>query len=262
VLQYPANEVTFFRMLFGLVPAVAVCLRGRPLIDRLRSIDARGQILRSLTLLGTSGCFFAALPYVPLSEAVAVIYSETLIVVVLAPTLLKERLMRRDALAAVVGFVGVLFVVRPNGSNSSWVGLLFLIVAAIFGAFSIIQIKRIRSTDESGTTVLFFTVIGTVVTGASLLFAWRAPSIGALGLMASLGAFATAGQIPMTIAFRQADAAALVPYNYTSIVWAALFGSVIWGEAVTTVSLIGIAMIVGSSIAVALRGRQAEGPSV
>ena len=80
--------------------------------------------------------------------------------------------------------------------------------------------------------------------------------------MASLGFFATAGQILMTIAFRQADAAALAPYNYTSIVWAALFGSVIWGETVTTVSLIGIAMIVGSSVAVALRGRQAEGPSV
>ncbi|MBW8836535.1 MAG: EamA family transporter, partial [Burkholderia sp.] len=74
--------------------------------------------------------------------------------------------------------------------------------------------------------------------------------------------FATAGQLLMTMAFRQADAAALAPYNYTSIVWAVLFGYVFWGETVSAVSLAGIAMIVGSSIAVALRGRQAEGPSV
>ncbi|MDR6495629.1 drug/metabolite transporter (DMT)-like permease [Paraburkholderia terricola] len=261
-LQYPANEVTFFRMLFGLVPAIMVCLPGRPLTDRLRSTDICGQFLRSLTLLGASACFFAALPYAPLSEAVAIVYSETLLVIVLAPALLKERLMRRDALAALVGFVGVLFVVRPDGSNSSWLGPVLLIVAAIFGALSIIQIKRIRPTDDSGTTVLFFTFVGTVITGASLLFAWRTPSIGALGLMALLGAFATAGQFLMTMAFRQADAAALAPYNYTSIVWAALFGYVIWGETVSAVSLAGIAMIVGSSIAAALRGRQAEGPSV
>jgi drug/metabolite transporter (DMT)-like permease len=153
-------------------------------------------------------------------------------------------------------------VVRPDGSNSTWVGPVLLIVAAIFGALSIIQIKRIRPTDDSGTTVLFFTVVGTVTAGASLLFAWRTPSLGALGLMALLGAFATAGQLLMTTAFRQGDAAALAPYNYTSIVWAALFGYVVWGETVSTVSLAGIAMIVGSSIAVALRGRQAAGPSV
>lgn len=72
-LQYPANEVTFFRMLFGLIPATAVCLRGRTISDRLQNIDVRGQIVRSLTLLGASACFFAALPYVPLSEAVAIV---------------------------------------------------------------------------------------------------------------------------------------------------------------------------------------------
>jgi drug/metabolite transporter (DMT)-like permease len=261
-LQYPANEVTFFRMFFGLIPAIAVCLRGRTLVDRLENMDVRGQIVRSLTLLGASACFFAALPYVPLSEAVAIVYSETLLVIVLAPALLKERLMRWDAVAALAGFVGVLLVVRPNGSRSSWIGPALLIVAAIFGALSIIQIKRIRSTDDSGTTVLFFTVVGTLITGASLLIAWRTPTIDALALMALLGAFATVGQLLMTVAFRQANAAALAPYNYTSIVWAALFGYVIWGETIGTVSFVGIAMIVGSSTAVALRGRQADKPTV
>jgi drug/metabolite transporter (DMT)-like permease len=177
--------------------------------------------------------------------------------------LLNERLKRRDALAALAGFVGVLLVVRPSGSNTNWIGPVLLIAAAIFGALSIIQIKRIRSTDDSGTTVLFFTIVGTVITGASLLIAWRTPTIDALSSMALLGAFATAGQLLiMTMAFRQADAAALAPYNYTSIVWAALFGYVIWGETIGTVSLVGITMIVGSSIAVALRGREAEGPMV
>lgn len=261
-LAYPANEVTFFRMLFGLVPAVAVCLRGKPLGERLRQMDVRGQTLRALTLLGASGLFFAGLPYMPLSEAVAIVYSETLLVIVLAPLLLKETLKPRDAIAAAVGFIGVLFVVRPDGAHSSWLGPVLLMSSAFFGALSIIQIKRIRATDDSGTTVLYFTVIGTLVTGASLLLAWRTPSLEALVTMALLGAFATAGQLLMTMAFREADAGALAPYNYTSIVWAALFAYVVWGETIGAMALVGIALIVGSSIAVAMRGKQAEGPLV
>jgi drug/metabolite transporter (DMT)-like permease len=175
---------------------------------------------------------------------------------------LKETLKPRDALAAAVGFIGVLFVVRPDGSHSNWLGPVLLISSAFFGSLSIIQIKRIRATDDSGTTVLYFTVVGTIVTGVSLFFAWRTPSFDALALMALLGGFATAGQLLMTMAFRQADAGALAPYNYTSIVWAALFGYVVWGETIGAMSLLGIALIVGSSIVVAVRRKPQEGPHV
>ncbi|MBB5498145.1 DMT family transporter [Paraburkholderia sp. MM5384-R2] len=261
-LAYPANEVTFFRMLFGLFPAVAMCLRGKPLATRLRQLDVRGQTLRALTLLGASGLFFAGLPYMPLSEAVAIVYSETLLVIVLAPLLLHETLKPRDALAAAVGFAGMLLVVRPDGSHASWLGPALLIASALCGALSIIQIKRIKASDDSGTTVLYFTLVGTAVMGASLVFAWRTPSFDALAIMALLGALATAGQLLMTMAFRDADAGALAPYNYTSIVWAALFGYLVWGETIGAISMLGIALIVGSSIAVAMRRKPEEGPLV
>ncbi|MBC8722274.1 DMT family transporter [Paraburkholderia sp. 31.1] len=261
-LAYPANEVTFFRMLFGLFPAVAMCLRGKPLATRLRQLDVRGQTLRALTLLGASGLFFAGLPYMPLSEAVAIVYSETLLVIVLAPLLLHETLKPRDALAAAVGFAGMLLVVRPDGSHASWLGPALLIASALCGALSIIQIKRIKASDDSGTTVLYFTLVGTTVMGASLVFAWRTPSFDALAIMALLGALATAGQLLMTMAFRDADAGALAPYNYTSIVWAALFGYLVWGETIGAISMLGIALIVGSSIAVAMRCKPEEGPLV
>ncbi|MGF6661783.1 drug/metabolite transporter (DMT)-like permease [Paraburkholderia atlantica] len=261
-LAYPANEVTFFRMLFGLFPAVAMCLRGKPLAMRLRQLDVRGQTVRALTLLGSSGLFFAGLPYMPLSEAVAIVYSETLLVIVLAPLLLHETLKPRDALAAAVGFAGMLLVVRPDGSHSSWLGPALLIASALCGALSIIQIKRIKASDDSGTTVLYFTLVGTAVMGASLIFAWRTPSFDALAIMALLGALATAGQLLMTMAFRDADAGALAPYNYTSIVWAALFGYLVWGETIGGISMLGIALIVGSSVAVAMRRKPEEGPLV
>jgi drug/metabolite transporter (DMT)-like permease len=260
-LTYPANEVTFFRMLFGLVPAFVLCLGGeRPLGARLRNLDLKGQTWRALTLVATSGFFFAGLPYIPLGEAVAIAYSETLIVVVLAPFMLNERLSKRGAWAALVGFLGVLLVVRPGGGESVWFGPLILLGSALCGALSLIQIKRIRDTDDSRTTVLFFTTVGTLVTACTLPFGWKTPTWDALGIMALMGAMATAGQLLVTVAFRRADAGALAPFNYTSIAWAALFAYIAWGETIAPVSLAGIALIVGSAIAVAWQRKLEDGP--
>lgn len=261
-LDYPANEVTFFRMLFGIAPALAVCLRGRPISARVRNLDLRGQTVRAVTLLGASACFFAGLPYLPLSEAVAIVYSEALFVIVLAPILLGERLFLRNAMSALFGFIGVLLVIRPQGALSNWIGPAFLISSAIFGALSMLQIRRIRTRDDSGITVLFFTVVGTAVTGVSLFFAWRAPTLRDLAIMALLAIFATVGQLFFTVAVRRANAATLAPYTYTGIIWATLFGYVIWGETLGVIPMLGIILIIGSAIALAIREEPPEGPAV
>lgn len=261
-LNYPANEVTFFRMLFGLFPAVLAFQHGRlSIAQQIRSLDLKGQSIRAVTLLICSCLFFAGLPYMPLGEAVSIAYSETLLVVVLAPLLLREPMTRRAALSAVVGFVGVLLVVRPGGEHSSWLGPVCLVLSALFGALSILQIKRIHSSDDSRTTVLFFTAVGTVVTACSLPFQWLTPSWHALLVFALLGTFATIGQLLLTIAYRQADAGPLAPFNYTSIVWAALFGYFLWGETIAPLSLAGIVLIVGSAIVVAVKRRDRDGPN-
>lgn len=261
-LDYPANEVTFFRMLFGLVPAALVSLRGGSLAARVRNIDFHGQTIRALTLLGASGLFFAGLPYLPLSEAVAIVYSEAIFVVLLAPILLGERLLARNAIAALVGFIGVLLVVRPQGSLSNLIGPGLLLLSAFCGALSMIQIRKLKVSEDSSLTVLFFTAFGTAVTGLSLFFAWRTPTIKHLFIMATLATFATAGQLLFTIAVRRESAARLAPYTYTSIIWATLFGFFLWGETLALVPVVGIATIVGSSISVAVREEPPEGPAV
>lgn len=261
-LNYPANEVTFFRMLFGIVPAVLASLHGGSLGPRIRRIDLRGQTIRALTLLGASGLFFAGLPYLPLSEAVAIVYSEAIFVVVLAPFLLGERLLARNAVAASVGFVGVLLVVRPQGSLSNFLGPGLLLLSALCGALSMIQIRKLKAGDDSSITVLFFTACGTAVTGVSLLFAWRTPTLKDLFILVLLAIFATVGQILFTVAVRRDSAAKLAPYTYTSIIWATLFGFFVWGEKLDVVPVVGIIGIVGSAIAVAIREEPPEGPAV
>ncbi|MDF3935684.1 DMT family transporter [Pseudomonas citronellolis] len=261
-LKYPANEVTFFRMAFGLLPAVLFCLRGRPLGERLRNLDLRGQSLRAVTLLCSSGLFFAGLPYMALSEAISIAYSEALLVIVLAPLLLGERMLPRNAMAAVLGFAGVLLVVRPEGGEASWLGPALLIASAVFGALSMLQIRRIRASDDSTTTVLFFTTLGTLAGAASLTVAWRTPEVADLGTFFALGVLATLAQLLFTVAVRQAPAAVLAPYTYTSIIWASLFGYLIWNETLSPLSWLGIALIVGSGVVVAVLEQPPEGPLV
>ncbi|MCP1647913.1 DMT family transporter [Pseudomonas nitroreducens] len=261
-LKYPANEVTFFRMAFGVLSAFLLCLRGRPLAERWRQLDVRGQSIRAVTLLGSSALFFAGLPYVPLSEAISIAYSEALLVIVLAPLLLGERLLPRNALAAVLGFIGVLMVVKPDNAEASLLGPGLLVASAFFGALSMIQIRRIRATDDSTTTVLYFTVLGTLVTGATLPFSWSTPSLPDLGFMLALGLLATLGQLLFTIAVRRAHAATLAPYTYTSIIWASLLGYLIWGEVLSLLSLVGIVLIVGSAVVVAVLEQPPEGSVV
>ncbi|CAD6563069.1 DMT family transporter [Paraburkholderia sabiae] len=261
-LNYPANEVTFFRMLFGVIPALLVSLRGGPLGKRIQNVDLRGQMARAITLLGASALFFAGLPYLPLSEAVAIVYSEAIFVVLLAPILLGERLLARNAVAAFAGFLGVLLVVRPQGSVSNLMGPCLLLASALCGALSMIQIRKLKVSDDSTITVLFFTAFGTVVTAFSLFFSWRTPTHKDLLTMALLASFATAGQLLFTVAVRRDSAAKLAPYTYTSIIWATLFGFFVWGETLGVVPVIGIFAIVGSSIAVAIREEPPEGPAV
>jgi drug/metabolite transporter (DMT)-like permease len=125
-----------------------------------------------------------------------------------------------------------------------------------------IQIRRLKATDDSSITVLFFTAVGTALTGISLFFAWRTPTLEDLFILALLAMFATAGQLLFTVAVRRESAARLAPYTYTIIIWATLFGFFVWGETLDLVSVIGIAAIVGSAIAVAIREEPPEGPAV
>jgi drug/metabolite transporter (DMT)-like permease len=260
--HYPANEITFFRMLFGLGPALLLAARARQSPRMLRTRHWRAHLERAVALMAALAFFFAGLRYVPLSEAVALAYTETLFLIVLSPLLLKAALRRRDLLAAVFGFIGIVLVVRPAGASSNLTGALLILLSAIFGALSVIQIKRIGASENASLIVLYSTLIGTVVMGLSLLFAWRTPSLAHLGILVLLGVAAGTGQLLMTSAFRHGEVGVLAPFNYTSIVWATVFGYVLWGESVGMLSLLGIVLIVGSSVAVAIRRKEPEALNV
>lgn len=258
-LRYPPNEIAFFRMLFGLAPAVLLCRFNMDQQKELKVHRFGGHFLRAVLALGSMGLFFAGLPHMPLATAVTLQYTEPIFISIFAIFFLSERFCIAIAVASAAGFIGVSLVSPPlSGSNQSLLAVALIVLSAMFGAGSVIQIKKLSRTDEPAVIVLYFTIIATVLSGLSLLVAWVTPSVEDLGRMALLGLAAGIGQLMLTIAFKNATASLLAPFSYFGVVWAIFFGYLFWSEVVSKRAALGSIVIIGSALYLGISNKAAD----
>ncbi len=213
------------------------------------------QLLRSSSLLVATICFFGGLRYLPLAEASAVTFLAPLFVVVLSGPLLGERPNRARWMASIAGFAGILILIRP-GSAIFHPAALLLVLAAVCNALYFITTRKLA--DESAYTTLFYSaLVGTV--GLSLALPWQFEagalplSHGALFLL--LGLFAGLGHWFVISAYLLAPASMLTPFTYLQMIWATLYGFVLFGHLPDHWSALGMAIIVASGIGLALQER-------
>ncbi|MEX3791310.1 DMT family transporter [Paraburkholderia sp. BR14374] len=258
-LRYPPNEIMFFRMLFGLAPAVFLCRFGMAQQKELKVHRFGGHFLRAVLALGSMGLFFAGLPHMPLATAVTLQYTEPIFISIFAIIFLSERFCIAIAVASAAGFIGVSLVSPPlSGSNQSLLAVTLIVLSAMFGAGSVIQIKKLSRTEEPAVIVLYFTIIATILSGLSLLVAWVTPSVEDLGHMALLGVAAGVGQLMLTIAFKNATASLLAPFSYFGVVWAIFFGYLFWSEVVSIRAALGSIVIIGGALYLGISNKAAD----
>lgn len=217
-------------MLFGLIPAV-ILLRKCPSSENT-IVTARPlvHVWRATTGLGAMGLFFFSLSLLPLADAVALSFTKTFFLVILAVPLLGERLSHSRLIATALGLIGVLVVLQPMGNYTDWVGPCLALGSALCFALSMITVKKLSTTDGTATIVLYYTSITALVSGISLYWSWEKPTLFALFLFVGLGAVGGTGQLLMTSAFLRAPAVVVAPFTYSAIIWAVLFGFIFWGE--------------------------------
>lgn len=213
------------------------------------------QCLRSAFLLGATICFFAGLRYLPLAEASAITFLAPIFVIVLSGPLLGERPNRARWVASVAGFVGILVLVRP-GSAVFHPATLLLVVAALCNA-SYLMITRKLVAESAYTTLFYSALVGTV--GLSLALPWQfesgASSLRDAALFFLLGLLAGLGHWFVIRAYLLAPASLLTPFTYLQMIWATLFGFVIFGQLPDHWSALGMAIIVASGLWLALQER-------
>lgn len=201
------------------------------------------QILRGLSLLGISLFFIFALAQLPLAEATAVHFLAPLLIVLLAAPILGEQIKLKQCAPVLLGFVGVLIIVRPSGGLLTPAMFLPLASATCFAVYQLLT-RRIGTRDGAATTNLVSGLIGTL--GMTLVMPWyweAIPSWQDFLMVASLGVLAVIGHTLLTLAFQYTSPVLLAPFSYLQIFFAGLFGFLIFDHAPSLGALFGMLVI-------------------
>jgi drug/metabolite transporter (DMT)-like permease len=221
----------------------------------LRSRQPISQIVCSMTLLTSTIFFFSAVKYVGVAEAISISFIAPLAVVFLAWPLLGERITWVRLLAVVVGFAGVLVVIRPGSSVFQWASLM-LVASAIAYAIYQIFIRRVGAVDHPSTTVFYSALGSTIVMTAIVPFVWVAPKSGTdTMLLASLGVFGGIGHYCVARAMTYAPANFIAPFNYTQMIGSVIVGYLMFSEVPDIYTWLGTALIVGAGLLVGWQGK-------
>jgi drug/metabolite transporter (DMT)-like permease len=206
------------------------------------------QVGRSVLLLGSTLCNFAALRYLQLDEAIALIFSTPFFVAALSGPILGEWVRWRRWTAIAVGFLGVLVVTRPGVGSFHPAALLSLSAAVLYALYSITT-RILARTDSNATTLFYSNIVGALALIPVLPFVWTTPSNPLLiTLMVGTGIAGGFGHYLLIAAHRLAPAAVLSPFIYTEIVWVTILGFLVFGDLPTRWTITGAAIVITSGL--------------
>lgn len=241
-VDHSGIQVAWARYTFHLLPLVL--LAGPARVKRMaRTVNPRAQIARSASLATSAVCIIIAFSLMPLADAVAVSFIAPLLIVAMSARFLGEHVGVHRWIAVLVGFGGMLVLVWPSGGVLD-TGALFAIVAALFWAIGMLLTRQVR-TDDPWTTLFYTALIGSGLLTLVAPFVWSQPTMTGWGLMLVMGLLGGVAHTFIILAFRNASASFLAPYNYTMLIWTTLYGWMIFGD------LPGLRVTIGAAIIVA-----------
>ena len=256
VERYDPFQIVFLRNLIALpmVGAVIIYMIG---VSGFTTSHLRIHALRGILTLAGSYTFFKGLEALALAEATALVFSAPIFVTALSVPLLGEKVGWRRWIAVLVGFVGVLIIVRPGGDTFQLASL-YVIGTAVFYALFMIS-ARLLGQRESMWTMMFFVMLFPMLYAVPFaVTVWVPVRITDLSFFAALALFGALGITLIGQAFRFAPAAVVAPFDYTALIWASLFGWLIWDDTPEIWTLVGASVIVFSAIFIIVReSRQA-----
>ena len=237
-------EIAFFRSFFGMLAALPLLLKHGP--GLLRTTQLPRYVVRCV--LGTLSmfCGFWAIGHLPLAQAVSLSYSTPLFVTIAAVIWLGEQVRVRRWSAVVLGFIGVLIIVRPGTTEFS-VASLVAVSAAVISGIVAIQIKQLSYTEPADRIVLLTTIFWVPLSFVPALWVWEWPH-GIVWLWVVLaGVLGTGGHMLWTRALKLGDVSALTPISFMQLPIVVVFGYFLFGEDLDRWTLLGAAIIFGAN---------------
>ena len=252
--HYPAMQVAAMRALSSL-PLVVVYVAWRGAYGTLWRVRWPLHFLRGLLGIGMLSLFAFGLRDLALAEAYSLVFVAPAIITALSVPVLGERVEPARWIAIGVGLLGVLVVLRPTGDGLFTLGGLAVLGAALCYSVSAITVRIVGRTDSSESQVFWLMTMVGVGAGALAAPGWvsiRPEDAWVLLGIAITGFF---GQLFITEAFRQGEASAIAPLEYSAIAWAVALDWLLWKTLPDHVTLIGAAIIIASGIYLVRRER-------
>ncbi|MEK9726292.1 MAG: DMT family transporter [Rhodospirillaceae bacterium] len=250
----PVMQVVWARFFFQVV--VVLALLGPRTFRFARTARPGLQLFRSALLLITTFLFFAGIPHIDLAMASSIMFLSPILVTALSVPLLGERIGWRRVLGVVAGLVGALIIVRP-GLGAVPASALLFVAAACTNALYQLTTRMLRVADDAYTTLLYSALVGSVATSLAAPVEWVTPTPVEWGLMAAIGTCGALGHFTLIRAFQSAPPSALMPFAHANLVWATLFGYLVFANLPDGYTLLGAAIIAASGFYIFHREQRA-----
>lgn len=248
-------EIMLFRQLFA-IPFILAWIAAGP---GLRSIRTRRFGLHiNRTVIGLTGMVFnfGAVLLLPLAEATTFSFTAPIFATILGAIVLHERTGWRRWGAVVAGFIGVLLVAQPGDGHIPLVGALVGLTAAFFVALIAIQLRQMAKTERPATTVFWFSTLSVPPLAIAYPFFATMHDWQTFGFLVLIGLVGGAGQLALTAALRFAPVSVVVPMDYSSLIWATIYGFLLFGVLPGPWTWIGAPIIIASGLYIVWRERR------
>ena len=232
----------------SLVIALAVIIFTRFRGTSLKMNDPKKMFLRCLVGLIAMILYFSALSLIPIGQAVTLQYTAPLFVALLSGSLIREKVSTSVLISLVTAFIGIILIVSPDLDSIDPNALLAL-GSGLFAGLAYIFVRDLRKTDSPSTVVFWFaafSVVGSVIQAAPELtnLTWEM-----LAALIGIGVGAGGGQVGITMAYHQANAAWVSAFSYLTVIIATIYGIILFDEVLSTKIIIGGLLIIGSGVA-------------
>lgn len=252
--RVPVGEIVWARYIFHLTAMLPVILWHGPL--RLAATSRPGlQIMRSMMLLAVTLLFNMGFRHLPLATVTAIGFATPLVVTALAVPLLKEKVGPRRWAAVLVGFAGVLVIVRP-GSDSFDIAVLFPLAAAVCNGGYQLATRALSGRDSALTTIFWTGLGGCVAMSLVMPWIWQAPDLLEWCLLVLYGVLGFFSHYMLILAYRHASASVLAPFSYVQLVLAIVSGVIFFHNMPDAWTFLGTFLICSSGLYVWYRQRQ------
>ena len=197
---------------------------------------------RSVVGLAAMYGFFYAIAHLKLSNAMVFTYSSPIFIPVIAWLFLKEKITIAMICAAVLGFIGVFCVAKPDQGLLNWISVIG-IASSLLASMAFVTVRALTQTEPPERIVFYFCLIGSALSVIPMFWVWRPYHLQELLFLIGAGILANVSQIFMSHAYRLAPAGQIAPVNYMAIIFAGVWGFLLWNEVPDLYSVIGFCII-------------------